>query len=297
MQGDSLPVFFSLFAVYLAINNRFFFSAVTLDIGILLKLYPLVLVLPLAIYAWKRSASAIQQPTPLTRFALGLALFFLPLGLFADRFLMFLQGWLVYPQYPTTVGYGLTFWSISYVVPIGQSAVLVSPAIGVLLVAYIYHRIWSTRLQESLPALSAFAASSVIAVLLSSRFVGENFVVWILPFCAILAAFGLLEKPLFWIMSFVAFAFSITSNLLPFYMLPLAPYIGSELSAIVEAVQPYRIMSGATFHPGLTTGTLFVASIGILFSVCLALVLAETLFPSARHIIRNSWMRIRSFIR
>lgn len=295
-QYDSLPVLFTVFALYLAVSNRFFLSAIALSVATSLKLYPAVLFVPLAIYAWKRGTLSAKGKGPVFKFTLGLALTLLPLSLFADKLVSFFYGWLVYPEYPATPGSGLTYWSWSFVLPLGQTIILVSLAVGMLLVAYTYRRIWLIKFEKSLPNLSAVMVCCVIAILLTTRFVGENFIVWILPFCAVLVVHEQLERSLFWIVSLLAFAFSITNSLLPFYMLPLAPYIGPELSTIVDAAQPYRITQGGVFHPGLSIGTLFASSVGTIFSICLVLVFIEVLSTSRNHLVRDLCMRIRSFV-
>ena len=129
--------------------------------------------------------------------------------------------------------------------------------------------------------------SAILAILLSYTFIGENFIVWIIPFMAVLVALSKVGSKLYWMISLVAFFYGITNSLLPLYLLPLTPWIGEQLTEVMNLLRPYRIApSGpAAFTPHISIGTVFLAPLGVLSSLLFVILLLEALFtPSRRYI-------------
>jgi hypothetical protein len=107
----------------------------------------------------------------------------------------------------------------------------------------------------------------------------EQFFMWAVPYLAILSQEQSVRKIQFWSCSAVAFVHSVTQLTLPYYMLPLAQRIGGLLTLMVDVVRPYRMIGkpfpGASFVPSVTVGSVWLAFLGILFSIIILSILVR----------------------
>ena len=111
----------------------------------------------------------------------------------------------------------------------------------------------------------------VIFLLLFFRFIGENYFVWVLPFASILALQGRSGRYLFWSVSVLALIVSFTNSLLPYYMLPMAPWIGSFLVDALSFATPYRVAPSGSIIATISAGKVLLGALGILSAVLLVL--------------------------
>jgi hypothetical protein len=79
----------------------------------------------------------------------------------------------------------------------------------------------------------------VAALLLSYRIVCEQWVIWAIPFLVILCVTGRLRKSVFLGLSVFALLYAVLNCPLPFFFLPLAPWVTDTLLGMV-----YFIWSG-----------------------------------------------------
>ena len=104
----------------------------------------------------------------------------------------------------------------------------------------------------------------ILALFLSLRIVLEQWFIWALPFLIILCVVGKVKRSLFWGASILALFYACLNCPLPFFFLPLAPWIGNSLVSMANfllSFEPVRI--------GL------LAIIGCLFSLILFLILFD----------------------
>ena len=84
----------------------------------------------------------------------------------------------------------------------------------------------------------------VLALFLSYRIICEQFFVWALPFLVILCVGGRVKRAFYWGASIVTLLYAVLNCPLPFFFLPLAPWIGNSLLGMVYAfwaAEPVRI--------------------------------------------------------
>jgi hypothetical protein len=201
----------------------------------------------------------------------------------------FVVDFLLTPMFPVPTtgpsGYGLTYWSLSLIWPIGRAAVPLSLSVSAILLLVVYAKHWQLRGSHDVEGIVAVFLASISAIFLGFRLVAENYVVWLVPLMAILVVYNRLEGILFWGTSLLAFVFSITNSLLPFYLLPVEPWIGAQLAAIVGWVSSYRIMPAGAFQAGLSVGTVTISAMGTGFSILMVLVLLESIFFPGQKIV------------
>ena len=57
---------------------------------------------------------------------------------------------------------------------------------------------------------------------------------------------------------------SMTDSLLPYYMLPMSPWISGSLVHIMSIISPYRIAPSGHLVQDMSTGKIFLALLGVL---------------------------------
>ena len=295
---DAIPALLTVATMYLALKRRAFISGILLVVAFSLKLYPAVLFVPLVAYYWHLGRGRFQIGRPVAKFVAGVALtagiFYVPYSQALSRSLGG-QLWVsevsasVFP--PQGI---LSYWSLALLHPIVNTIMSASLPLGIGLIGILYWKIFRRGFSNPIVDLSGAMLTSILVVFLTFRLVAENFVVWIIPFMALLTVLGKIESKLFWLVSSVAFIFSVTNNLLLFSLLPISPWLGEHLAALMEWVKPYRVMPEGIFQHGFSFGSLFLVGLGTLFSVLLALVLLEVLSGGKYRVVEKFFHEIRS---
>jgi hypothetical protein len=277
---DTLPALFSLAAFFLLLRKRFAFSAICLSLGVALKLYPALFLVPIAIYLFKISPTS-ERRRDFAKFysvfaVLSLLLFLPYLGKVTNFFTGFLiphAGGVSEVANPidSPLGFGLTYWSLYLLnrlinIPITSGfiyfASIASFALVVVSLMLVYWK--SSKLTFQKPAfdLSAAMLFSIIALFLSYRIICEQFFIWSIPFLIILFVGGRVKSAFYWAASLVALAYALLNCPLPFFFLPLAPSYTNTLLSMVHAiwtVEPLR--------------NLLLAILGCVFSILLVFIL------------------------
>jgi hypothetical protein len=267
---DVLPALFSLSCMYFAYNRRFILAGVALAGGVAAKYYPIVLLLPLLILAFKAKGRRSTIQASLS-FMLTSGILFAPsIVQTADSFLALMAGGYQLVGPAAGIHYaGLSFWS-TLTLFTGFDITLVSSLLVLISLAIAYVYLWE-RISKLTPFEFSFAFGlPILVLLLFFRFIGENFLIWLLPFAAIMQA-QTGSPRLFWLTSGVAFVASITDSLLPYYMLPMSPWIGNYLKIVLEHVSPLRVAPAGSLVPGFTLGKIYLAALGISFCAALSL--------------------------
>ena len=272
---DSLPALFTVVTLVLIQRNKALLAGIALVIAFAFKLYPVLFVVPIAAFQFHRGGIDQKVSSRVVFFlgALGTTLvFYIPYTSQAASYLggaALSKDFFYLPSLPS--GYGLTYWSLSTLSTSIGNLVWISTVVVVVLQAVTYV-IFLRRGPIAIEQLVEIMLAVILALFLGFRFIGANFVVWIIPLMAILVSTKRLSIRLFWAISFLAFLFSITDSLLPYYFLPLSPWIGNFLASSIQIAQPYRIMASGTFQPGLSVGTAVICGIALVSSVLFALV-------------------------
>jgi len=265
---DTLPALFTVIALYLVFDKKFAYSGISLALAIAMKYYAVVLVFPLLLLAWGRGGRkgfvGTLGGTTITSLLLFIPLF----GKTASAFASLAGG-----QAPSGLYYsGLSFWTAVTLFFSGIPQTIVSGVVIVALLGVSYFWMWRRRARTDLESATAHFGLSILALLLGFRFVGENYFVWLLPFGSILALKSRRATLLFWSVSLLALASALTDSLLPYYMLPMASWIGGYLVSIIQAAAPYRVAPEGMVTGALSLGKVFLSALGVCAAVFLALV-------------------------
>ena len=285
---DSIPALLSLTSLYLLLKKKLALSSASLATAVAYKLYPLLFLVPVAFYLRRTLSRRIFQRKLvkfLFIFIAASAILFLPT---LNMMLSFPHSLLVTTNLGD-IGGGLTYWSIALMVPIdGNIAIATSTMLGILFLILVFWRISKTKFEHEVQALASTQLACILAIFLSYRIIPEQFFVWALPYIIILVLTGKVEEILYRAPSFIAFIYSITDTLLPFYMLPLTPWIGKQLAQTIRIIQPLRIRAAgpvgtlAIPEPRICFGSVFLTLLGITFSVLMAIILIESFSKERR---------------
>jgi hypothetical protein len=278
---DTLPALFSLVAFYLLLKRKTAFSAVFLSLGVASKLYPALFLVPIAIYIFKTSDIG-EKWKEITKyfsvFSVSSLLLFLPyFGMIAGFYSFFIPNpattAIVTDPVVDPLGFGLTYWSVYllnrlFKLPVTAEFISIASLFSVILVAacliLTYWKISKLTFQKPTVDLALVMLLPLLALFLSYRFICEQWLVWILPFLIILCVVGRVKWKFYWGVSAVALLYVFLNCPLPFFFLPLAPWLENSLLGMVYAfwaVEPLRII--------------LLALLGCVFSIILFLVLLK----------------------
>lgn len=264
---DTLPALFTVLSLYLFSSNRLFYSGLTLAVATALKYYAAVLVIPLLVLSWKKKGREGLQESSIG-IGLASAALLLPSLLNMNSSVLGIARTIPAIALHSS---GLSFWTALTL--FNQFAY--QPAVSIVVLSFtlalFYWRISSASFEAGVRSEAIIFGTSILILLLSFWFVGENFFIWILPFAAIVAATDRTSKLLYCSLSLLALLSSITSSLLPYYFLPLAPWIGGFLASLLTIISPYRVAPTGVVVGGITIGKIFLASMGIAAAILLIL--------------------------
>jgi uncharacterized membrane protein len=287
---DTLPALFTVASLFLLYKKRVFSSALCLAFAVAYKLYPILFVVPVGIYLFKRY-NAAERNRALTKFYFS---FLIILALLSLPYIPELYGashGLVTGSASRNLGLGLTYWSIALAIPINtEAAIVVSTGLLIAILLLVYWKTCKLPFKSPLFELAAAELSCILAIFLSYRIICEQFFVWALPFIAIACIEGRVEEILYRASSLIALIYGISHGVLVFFMLPLAPWIGETLVQILRMVRPYRIrpdLATVTFTPSISFGSVYLAILGSFFSILMAILLLETLFKPNQRFVKH----------
>lgn len=270
---DTFPALFTILGLYLVLDKRFVYAGISVALAIAMKYYGIVIVFPLLLLAWQKGRSRGLAEcfggTAVTTIVLSIPL----LAGTASPYTSLVSG-----STPSGLYYsGLSFWTAITLSFEGINFSLISDVLVAVLLTAAYVWMWRRSPATALSSASVYFGLPILVLLAAFRFVGENYFVWILPFAAIIASRGIRYRWLFWAMSIVALVSSMTDSLLPYYMLPMATWIGGYLASLLVSVAPYRVAPGGSVTHTLSLGKVFLAAIGFSATAILVLTAREWL--------------------
>ena len=280
---DTLPALFTVLALYLVSKRRFAYSGISLALAVAMKYYAIVLVVPLMILAWRKGDKSGLLHSSIALIGVGFLLF---ASLFANVYSGFAS--LAVGGSPLELRYsGLSIWTaVTLFFPSFNQTVISSSLVAVVLVVSYY---WmAKRRSPGIYQTAILFALPILLLLLFFRFAGENYFVWLLPFASVLAVLDPRQKILYWGVSLVALLSSMINSFLPYYMLPMAPWLGNYLASALTAVAPYRVAPGGVVAQGLTLGKGMLAALGIATAGLLVAYATRWLSSTRRELGRES---------
>jgi hypothetical protein len=287
---DTLPAFFSLACLYFLLNKKFVLSSICLSAGFFLKLYPILFLIPIGIYIFRSSLVKDKWKSGFKFFSVFSIIAVLLSLPFIDRITRFFTNFIapnigsITNPISNPIAFGLTYWSLYSLnriinLPLttifATFASITSIIMGVVALILAYWKVDKIMFQKLEYDLTLVLLLPILALFLSFRIVCEQWFVWALPFLVILCVRGKVKGSLFWGASILGLLYACLNCPLPFFFLPLAPWIGNSLvnsANFLLSFEPIRI--------GL------LAIIGCLFSLFLFLILFN--FRKQSKIDRNS---------
>jgi len=283
---DSLPALFSLTSLVLLHHRKLKISAMSLSVATAYKLYPLLFIAPILLFLGRQNRQLRQIIAYVLVYFVALLVLFLPS--LSTMFAM-LHGLVTPAPDVDRSGFGLTYWSVLLVVPSSNTVVVwISNSVLAFTLAAVTV-VALKRPAASILTVNRVQLAYVLAVFLSFRFVPEQFFVWALPFMILAIAEERIEKGIYWAASAVALLYAVTNLRLPFYFLPLYPWIGTLLrdwmhwfyGAIARSPPS---MAALPYVPDLFLGSAVAATLGTAFSLLMVIALLEIL-PERRRVI------------
>ncbi len=275
---DTLPALFSVLSLYFVVTDKRVLSGSALAIAFVLKYYALALVIPILLLTLskKRTRAAILT---VGSFTILSALLLVPN--LSSSFTKVAA--VTAPGSPSGLHYsGLSFWTaITLFVPnFGQTLAAEILIACFLVAAYIWIAIILGK-SKSVETLSAAFAVPLLVLLLLYSLVGENFFVWVIPFLALLSGDTAVRRSAL-LLSAIALLSSVTNSLLPYYLLPLAPWIGNYLVSMLGVATPYRAAPAGTIVTGLNVGKIILAGFGVAVAVSILLTITVVVLSENR---------------
>jgi uncharacterized membrane protein (GlpM family) len=296
---DTIPALLTCLCLVMVWKRRFFLAGGVLVLAFSFKLYPAFL-LPFVLIYIKRSSPKDRVFRLWATFLIGVSL--TGILLYADylgQIAGFVGSVVASPNFTANInrstlppGFGLTYWTLSAILPMRSFIVPLSVLASLLLLPCVYYLVLRKKSDDPLLELVTGFVAIIAALFLTFRFVGENFAIWIVPFLAILATEGEIRRSLFWAISGVALLFSVTNSLLPIYLLPIVPWLGQPLSQIMALIQPFRSAASGGSGVESSVGSLFLVSLGIAFSALMAILIARVVRNDGRRGNVNGTIRI-----
>jgi hypothetical protein len=261
---DTLPALFSLACVYFLLKKKFVLSSVCLMLGIFLKVYPLLFLLPITFYILRTSPVGDRLKNLAKFYSVIVIPSIFLLVTFSGSAMAFLTSWffpnsnvvagIIANPSANPLGLGLTYWTllgpdrlVNYPLNSGfvSTMMILSTALVLSFVTLGYLRISKMGFQKPAYELSAALLFCIFAFFLSFRIVDEQFLVWALPFLIILFTGTRIKTALYWVASFVALFYIILNCPLPLFFLPLSPWAANSLVAflqILKSIQTIRMI-------------------------------------------------------
>jgi hypothetical protein len=130
----------------------------------------------------------------------------------------------------------------------------------------------------------------VLVVFLSFRLIPEQFFVWALLPMVLAIGEGRVEKRVYWAASAIALLYAVTNLKLPFYFLPLYPWAKTLFQDWMRwfyrtVPQSPTSMAALPYVPHLTLGSALAATLGIAFSLLMAITFIEILSEQRRPVL------------
>jgi len=267
-QYDVIPVFFTVFSLYLLLDNHITFSAISLLSATLFKIYPAIFIVPILFYLYKTNKRG--------KFLNYLFVFILPYFIYLflnginsiHNFLnIFFSYFFPSGAFHGIFGFGLTYWSWSLLLPLEPNiwvpiSVLLMIIFLIVSLFYISHIDFINPLKELTISLFIISAPFFLA----SNFVSEVRFIWLLPLFILMIIDGLLPTKLVYLISCASLLYM--QKNFPYYLLPLVTINEEILSSLFNMALMFGYVTNDALLPN-SYGALILASLGTIFSFLL----------------------------
>lgn len=275
-QYDAIPAFFTILSFYLLLGDRIVPSAISLLFATLFKVYPAAFILPASVYLFKTEKRKELLTYPLF-FILPYFIYLFSSGIQAANNLSSLILDFFFPRgtFHGILGFGLTYWSWSMVLPLDPSVwVPISALLMAVLLLISLYFVFKVRFDDPLKGLTVVTFLVSAPFFLSSNLVSEARFVWLLPFLVLMVGEGILSVKLIGVISFTAFLY--TQKNFPYYLLPVATLNSGVLAPLFRIAAPFGDVVQGVLLPS-SAGAIILAILGTLFSLLILMIYFKVL--------------------
>ena len=267
---DSLPAFFSILSLFLILKKRVFLSGTCLAVAFAYKLYPAMLIVPLLIWAFRKSLK--RDGIILFASFLGFSILLCAPFILQIRFVLE-ETFRINNGNPSThpwTTFGLTYWSIAPFLPLDgitvgliSNILLVTLTIGVAVLAILKFT------ANTATQLFYWQLLAISPIFLACRVVTEQWFIWILPFLIMLYASDVYKKVGVTGLSLLALTYSwVNSQFIAFF----APAYQLASSFFEEMVTLQGTLGLASAR------LLMMGALGVAFTLCLLIMVVRSGF-------------------
>ena len=267
-QNDSIPSLFTIFSLYLLLDNKTVYSALSLLLATLFKLYPVIFILPVFIYLLKKKNKKALI-TYLLVFITPLVILLLLSGerTIDNLFITIFSHFTPINTFYDIFGFGLTYWSWSMIFPMDPYVwAPVTILIMVALLGTTLMFVLKSKFDDPLRSLMITTFLVSASFFLSMRLVNEDRFVWLLPIIVLMMGERIVSLKSFGLVSLVAFIY--TQKNFPYYLLPVATLNKNVLLPLFYVAAPFgKVVQGILLPTSI--GAFILATIGTVFSILL----------------------------
>lgn len=266
-QFESILAFFTLLSLYFLLKKKMAFSALSLLVATLYKVYPIAFIIPATIYLVRRS-----KRVDLIRYYIVLLvpilLYLLVGGVQAvNVFSGFILGFFSAGTFFGFFGFGLTYWSVSMLYPLDPNIwARISDILMITTLPISFFYGLKAKFDDSLKDLTIVFFIVFSAILLSYRYIGETRFLFLLPFLTLMLAKKAISGKVYASLSFIAFLY--TQKNFPYYLLPIATVDKNLLVPLFRFAEPFGEVTQNVLVP-TPLGAVILAVLGTLFSILL----------------------------
>lgn len=267
-QYDSLAVLFTLLSLYyFFVSRRMALSAISLYIAVLIKIYPIVFLIPIILSMYRFDEQWRRK--------IGYFLvFLLPLGAYllifqSNPILNFIIGLINPSGLSFTSGFGLTYWSVALLTQIDTVWTNILMYL-VLLILIIFSINYISR--ESKSQFDGIITGSFLlisAIFLSYPVVSEQRSLILLAFLSLMITYHSSFRTHFILLSSLAFLYA--QKNFPFYLLPLASRFPDSFAFLFSSISPFINRSTDFIAPTFNSGLILFIT-GTSFSIVLIII-------------------------
>lgn len=266
-QYDSLAVFFTLLSFYLLlVSKRIVFSSLALYVAFFIKIYPIIFIIPILISILRFEKDRQWKMMSFIVILIPLSFYLI---FFHEATIQVSDAILFPSTFFFTSGFGLTYWSVSLIMPIDVfwSTLMSNIVMFVLVLLSFYYVIRRAKTQFDVVILGSFLFTA--ALFLSLTIVSEQRSLILLALLSLVTIYRPSLKIHFIFLSFAAFLYA--QKNFPFYLLPLASRFQDSFSFLFSYAEQFVDRSSDFISPTPTGGyILFI--IGSTFSIFLIVV-------------------------
>ena len=266
---DSIPTLFSMVSLYFLSTRKIAFSAIALAISVLYKLYTIIFIIPIILFLFRRSNQKEKNLSVLKFIIIFVSTLLLDAIPYFSLIPTMVTGLVTPTPFFGLAGFGLTYWSISTLVPeLSQFLDLIVYSIIIFMFGLTLYKVNRLSFDKPILNLSIGMLGFLLAFFLSFNFVAEHFLIWALPFIIIITIEKKIETGLLWFTSLTALIYA--QKNFPYYLLPTYPWFDSVLEYFARLVQPFQnviVVEGESIIMPSLSGGFIMTLLGILSSV------------------------------